>query len=401
MGCWCSYCCSASKNLCDDENCIKCFNNSYASQPRAIYWSSKNKVTPRDVKVSSGKKYIFECDDCFHEYKSSLSSTCWCPYCSNTLCEDDDCKACFNRSFASHEKVKYWSAKNIKNPRDLCKGSAERAWFNCDECKHEFETSLLIVNGGSWCPYCHGCDICSDLNCISCYNKSFASSERAISWSPMNNITPRMISKGTADKYWFNCDNCTHSFNKALNTIPETWCPYCANKKLCSNNCIDCYNKSFASTEKSKYIINNIPRNLFKYSDKRSDFKCNVCDNIFNSQIKNISRGQWCPVCKLKTEKILYEYLKCLYDTVYQFKDEWCINPVTNRHLKYDFLVNNKIIIELDGLQHFKQVMNWASPEETRKRDLLKMKLLYDNGYSLIRLLQEDYFITNMIGKRS
>ena len=33
-----------------------------------------------------------------------------------------------------------------------------------------------------------------------------------------------------------------------------------------------------------------------------------------------------------------------------------------------------KIIIELDGPQHFIQIMNWKSPEETRKGDIYKMK---------------------------
>ena len=42
-------------------------------------------------------------------------------YCPNSnrikLCSDDDCQICFNKSFASHEKSKYWSDDNITIPR--------------------------------------------------------------------------------------------------------------------------------------------------------------------------------------------------------------------------------------------------------------------------------------------
>jgi hypothetical protein len=61
--------------------------------------------------------------------------------------------------------------------------------------------------------------------------------------------------------------------------------------------------------------------------------------------------------------------------------------------LPYDFAIEeNKIIIELDGLQHFVQVSNWNSPENIQQRDKYKMKQANDNGYSVIRILQEDVY---------
>ena len=53
----------------------------------------------------------------------------------------------------------------------------------------------------------------------------------------------------------------------------------------------------------------------------------------------------------------------------------------------------NKIIIELDGKQHFVQVKNWLSPEETRKRDKYKMLKANENGFSVIRILQLDVYL--------
>jgi very-short-patch-repair endonuclease len=61
--------------------------------------------------------------------------------------------------------------------------------------------------------------------------------------------------------------------------------------------------------------------------------------------------------------------------------------------LLFDFCIPEyNIIIELDGLQHFKQVRNWSSPEEQNKSDKFKEKCANDNNYSIIRLLQDDVF---------
>ena len=64
--------------------------------------------------------------------------------------------------------------------------------------------------------------------------------------------------------------------------------------------------------------------------------------------------------------------------------------------MPFDFVIEDyKIIIELDGLQHIKQVWNWSSPEKQQERDLFKMKCANENGYSVIRILQEDVYYDN------
>lgn len=41
------------------------------------------------------------------------------------LCNNEKCKVCFNKSFASHEKSKYLVDKNI-NPRKISLGSVKK-----------------------------------------------------------------------------------------------------------------------------------------------------------------------------------------------------------------------------------------------------------------------------------
>ena len=98
-----------------------------------------------------------------------------------------------------------------------------------------------------------------------------------------------------------------------------------------------------------------------------------------------------CPFCVNKTEAKLYTKLLPLYPTIIsQFKQEWCKKL---KHLPFDFVIPEyKIIIELDGPQHFQQISNWSSPEEQFENDKYKEKCANDNSYSVIRLLQEDVF---------
>jgi very-short-patch-repair endonuclease len=103
---------------------------------------------------------------------------------------------------------------------------------------------------------------------------------------------------------------------------------------------------------------------------------------------KSIENGHWCRFCINKTEKILYEkIIEYFPSIVAQFIPDW-IKPK-----RFDFcILEYKIIIELDGEQHFRQVWNWKSPEEQQECDKFKQEIANNNSYSVIRLLQYDVF---------
>ena len=99
----------------------------------------------------------------------------------------------------------------------------------------------------------------------------------------------------------------------------------------------------------------------------------------------------------INTIDVLYDKLINIYqELAFQYRVNWCRNEETKTkcYLPFDFaLEDKKIIIELDGKQHFKQVRDWAAPEDTRKRDKYKMKKANENGFSVIRLIQLDVLI--------
>lgn len=84
-GKWCPYC--ARKKLCKNIDCNYCSNNSFLTHPKALYWSPKNELLPRQVAIYSHKRCIFDCPDCKNEYISEIRTItyekCWCPCTKN------------------------------------------------------------------------------------------------------------------------------------------------------------------------------------------------------------------------------------------------------------------------------------------------------------------------------
>ena len=303
--------------------------------------------------------------------------------------------------FSQHPKAKFWSDINLIKPNEIALNSHKKFWFDC-ECGHTFESSLLNINqGNNWCGFCSypPKKLCINNDCKMCFNNSFASHEKSIYWSKNNELTPRQLFKN-ADrrKFKFNCE-CGHKLEMVLKQISSQghWCSYCSHQKLCDNeDCKMCFDNSFASVERSKYLNDkNInPRTLFKSTNKLFGFECDLCNKVFKSQLSGVTKGVWCSFCVNKTEQILFNKLKEIYITLErQYRVEWCKNSKTNRFLPFDFVLEErKIIIELDGKQHFEQIGNWLSPAETRKNDLYKMNYANENGYSIIRILQKDVY---------
>jgi very-short-patch-repair endonuclease len=102
---------------------------------------------------------------------------------------------------------------------------------------------------------------------------------------------------------------------------------------------------------------------------KKYKIKCDVCPHSFIIAGNKISSGRWCSYCGSK-------------------KYKWCKNKT---YLPFDFSIEElKIIIEIDGEQHFIQVSNWKSPELALEKDIFKMKKALEKGYTIIRIIQID-----------
>ena len=392
------------------ENKIIPYEKSFASHEKSINWSDKNILSPVDLSKCSHDKFWFKCENvnCNHTFDIALNCVVggkWCSYCSNPprrLCDDLHCSPCYNKSFASHPKAHCWSIKNGGNikPRDVFLSSSEVYTYTCDVCLHDIVCSPNHLSNGKWCAVCTHQKLCDDQGCKLCFETSFASHPKSTCWSYSNNgtVKPRDVFQKTPRKYWFKCDNkeCNHLFKGILSEISGGgWCAYCSSppKQLCDDTqCTACFKKSFASHPKASCWVDEkngevTPRNVFVSAKGSYWFRCDKCTYLFEIRLYSISAGHWCSSCKNKTEFKFYEIVKNTYPSILrQFKQNWCIRK---RELPFDFCIpEHKIIIEIDGPQHFQQVSNWKCPIETHIDDKFKEKCANDNGYHTIRLPQ-------------
>ena len=313
----------------------------------------------------------------------------------------------FEKSFASHPKSEFWHKTlngNVK-PRDVSLNSHTKYWFKCNVCNHDIDISLDKVNGlNRWCCYCANQKRCKNEDCDHCLKNSFAIHPKHKFWHKTLNghIKPRDVSISSGKKYWFKCNECNHDFDIRLDDVNHgKWCGYCSKplKKLCKNeDCDHCKQNSFAIHPKSEFwhktLNGNVkPRDVSLNSHTKYWFGCNECNHDFDIRLDKVNSGNWCRYCKNKTELKLKNFLEnnYTYKIIKEFKKEWSRNPNTKQFLRYDFCFSEiKLIIELDGRQHFEQVSNWGCPDEQKKTDIYKMKVANENGYKIIRILQED-----------
>lgn len=396
---------------CENCQCEKCFNKSFAKHEKAIFWhpTKNGHIRPRDISLKNNKKCWFKCGECNHSFDIRLGDcvrkNTWCKFCANlSQCDDKNCAFCFNNSFARYEKSKYWhSTKNSQiTPRNIALTSGTKYWFKCGKCKHDFDASPSNVSHGYWCRFCANLSRCDNEKCVPCFRKSFASNERAIFWHPTKNgtIRPRDVALNGRGRYWFKCGECKHDINKSLSYTSENkWCKFCTNQSRCdSTDCKFCFGHSFASHEKEKFWHptkngNIKPRDVALNSHKKYWFKCGECDSDFDSGLNSVCRGTWCKFCKNKTEKKLLDFLMGQFNhVIYQFKTEWCKNVETNKSFPFDFCIpSHKVIIELDGAHHFKNIDHWrSSADERQDRDKYKMEVAGKHNYSVIRIFQVD-----------
>lgn len=330
-GSFCSFCSLPPKRLCDDIDCQRCFQRSFASIEFSQYWALDNEKQPRELFPSSPAKYMFDCTTCGHRFEASLANITagkHCPFCatpSRALCGDENCSHCFNRSFASHSKSAEWSDLST-TPRQVMLYSNSKYKFRCTDCNHEYSAALNHVSKGSSCPYCstQGKLLCNDENCQRCFSRSFASHPRAINWSTNNLRSPRQV---------------------------------------------------------------------FLYCNTKFLFVCPSCNNEFSSVCCDVANGKFCGICRNKTEKKFLAWLKQVFphlEISYQVRYKWCFMSNSRCKMPFDFVIEElKLAIEIQGAQHYTQIRNFQAPELQSERDARKMTLAMEHGYTVVAVLQE------------
>lgn len=220
-----------------------------------------------------------------------------------------------------------WYNENELKSHQVFKSSSNKKYkFNCLECNHIYEQSPSNKTAGRGCPYCSNLQICGNIECNLCLEKScFIYNDI---WSNKNELTSHQVNKNTHKKYKFNCLVCHHIYEQ----IPRdktrgSKCPFCSNQQLCNNTkCVSCL-------EKSAYCYESIWSNenelksyqVNKNSHKIYKFNCLKCKHTYEQRPHNKIQGDTeCPYCAYNTklcDKI--DCLFCLDKSAYCYNDIW------------------------------------------------------------------------------
>jgi len=212
------------------------------------------------VSIGSHKKFKFQCDQCPHVFESRLCDVTranhpsWCPYCAGrSLCRQEECKHCWDRSLASWPfpaKLQCFRKGGNDEPHTVSISSNKKFKFQCDQCSHVFKSVLSSVTNPkhpSWCPYCAGQKLCRQEECKHCWDRSLASwpfPAKLECFRNGGNDEPHTVSISSGKKFKFQCDQCPHVFESALNNVTNSkqprWCPYCAGRICGASDCTIC-----------------------------------------------------------------------------------------------------------------------------------------------------------------
>lgn len=128
----------------------------------------------------------------------------------------------------------------------------------------------------------------------------------------------------------------------------------------------------------------------------RSDEKIkHICCNgheYLQTPQQHLTQRHSCPKCRNKSEIVFSKELSKITKTFeLQISFEWCKNFSTGRYLPFDFVIPEyNLIIELDGSQHFRDVLAWKSYSKKQcENDVYKMQRALEQNYTVIRVEQE------------
>jgi len=199
----------------------------------------------------------------------------------------------YNLKTVNPKLAKEWHpSKNGKlTPIDVMIGSSDKAWWICNK-GHEWEASIRNRVAGHGCHYCTNQKVYSG-NCLATLRP-----ELAKEWHPRKNgkLTPKDVMCGSNKKVWWLCKK-GHAWEGAVaNKSANHGCPYCANQKVYSGNCLATVKPELVK-EWHPYKNGKLtPKDVMPGSNRKVWWKCGH-GHVWLSSLAT-RRKSGCPYCK-------------------------------------------------------------------------------------------------------
>lgn len=171
------------------------------------------------------------------------------------------------------------------------------------------------------------------------------------------------------------------------------------NKNICPKRTQDKNNIIYFENFKTKanIIFSNYysyEHSIYKGVMNKIDIQCPE-HGIFSQTPDAHLRGQKCPKCSISyPENYIKNQLdECNIEYIYNKGHNKLINPKTGYPLKPDFyLPKYNLIIEYDGIHHFKEMFGNKKLEKVQEMDKLKEQLCKENNIGILRFNKESIY---------
>ena len=388
----------------------------------------KNNKIPSDFTPKSNQKVWWKCNK-NHEWEAKIASRTMgngCPVCAGKIIIPgiNDLK-----TFAP-DVCREWNYEknNGLNPEQFAPKSSKRVWWKCHVCEHEWSAIISNRANGSGCPNCsniiNGNRIIRDriLKNGSLKDSGF---QYLKEWDyEKNDIDPSNVAISSNKKFWWTCNN-GHSWQASPNSRNKGHgCGVCNSSVANQKKILFHLNRdgSFADNypEFIKYWdfeLNDVScYELTSRSGYMAHWKCPDCGHNWETKVSSMSKGLGCPNCVASQDisniqKKTQEYLLSNYKYELQHEKKCSIlpkNPKTNYPMPYDNELvisdNKRLIIEVNGIQHYYITGLTKKDAETRKitaqesleyqkwRDEYKKQYALDNGYYYLELPYWEFY---------
>lgn len=278
------------------------------------------------------------------------------------------------RKLTNEEYINQLKDKGIWDryrPLEKYQGNNTPILHQCVKCSHEWKIRPNHLKKGHGCPKCSGNYVPT--------NEEYREEAISLGYEPLEKY------QGAKTPILHQCLKCNHKWKIQPADIKSgKGCPKCAGQYRPTNEEYQQVALSFGYRPLEKYVNNSTP----------ISHQCLKCNHNWLVRPNDIKRRQGCPRCAntnrmevLFLEKMNELGIPCTpqksYDTL--------VSPYGGT-LRFDFLIEvygEEVLIEIDGIQHFKPVEYWGAWSgfvKQRRKDHAKFKWCLKNGIQLIRV---------------
>jgi hypothetical protein len=182
-------------------------------------------------------------------------------------------------------------------PASYSHKSGKIVWWQCSkDSAHEWRAAISARANGAGCPFCVGQRVCR-TNSIQHLMPSLARE-----WHPTRNgqLRPEHVTVSSGRMIWWKCSRGQdHEWRqKVAHRTNGVGCPFCAGKRVCSDNSLAALDASLASEWHPSKNGSLTPSSVRPYSNKRVWWRCKKNPaHEWVAVIGSRSAGRGCPFC--------------------------------------------------------------------------------------------------------